>query len=254
MTTWLTRCFAGLLLVLPFVPAVADDPDDKEIARLVKQLGSSDFRTRQAATKRLEEIGEPALDALDKAAASSDDLEIRQRASRLIQAIAPPLQILCYEGHSERVMGVAFSPDGRRIVSACNDGTVRLIEVSTGKLIHSMAHPFARSVAVSPDGKKAVSTGEANDQTVRLWDLETGKEMKLFKPSAGCISGVAFSADGKRVLFGGFSDKTARLPGAQAWVPEVPAELKFQLAVARSQVPMAVLPPLEPAVGPLISQ
>ena len=28
MTTWLTRCFAGLLLVLPFVPAVADDPDD----------------------------------------------------------------------------------------------------------------------------------------------------------------------------------------------------------------------------------
>jgi len=48
MTTWLTRCFAGLLLVLPFVPAVADDPDDKEIARLVKQLGSSDYRTRDA--------------------------------------------------------------------------------------------------------------------------------------------------------------------------------------------------------------
>src|SRR5437764_14733839 len=65
--TWLTRCFAGLLLVLPFVTAVADDPDDQEIARLVKQLGSSDYRTRQAATKRLEEIGEPALYALGKA-------------------------------------------------------------------------------------------------------------------------------------------------------------------------------------------
>src|SRR5438477_12060995 len=36
MTTWLIRCFAFLLLMLPFVPAVADDPDDKEIARLVK--------------------------------------------------------------------------------------------------------------------------------------------------------------------------------------------------------------------------
>ena len=59
MTTWLTRCFAFLLLMLPFVPAGADDPDDKEIARLVKQLGSSDFRTRDAATKRLTEIGEP---------------------------------------------------------------------------------------------------------------------------------------------------------------------------------------------------
>ena len=63
MTTWVIRCFAGLLLVLPFVPAVADDPDDKEIARLVKQLGSSDFRMRDAATKRLKELGEPAVDA-----------------------------------------------------------------------------------------------------------------------------------------------------------------------------------------------
>ena len=50
MTTWLIRGFAFLLLMLPFVPAVADDPDDKEIARLVKQLGSSDYRTRKAAT------------------------------------------------------------------------------------------------------------------------------------------------------------------------------------------------------------
>src|SRR5947207_15945797 len=74
MTTWLTRCFAFLLLMLPFVPAVADDPDDKEIARLVKQLGSSDYRTRDAATKRLTEIGEPAFDALGKA---KDTLEMR---------------------------------------------------------------------------------------------------------------------------------------------------------------------------------
>jgi hypothetical protein len=67
MITWLPRSFALLLLALPFVPAVADDPDDAEIVRLVKQLGSSDFRMRDAATKRLKEIGEPALDALGKA-------------------------------------------------------------------------------------------------------------------------------------------------------------------------------------------
>src|SRR2546428_2390316 len=86
LTTWLTRCFAFLLLMLPFVPAVADDPDDKEIARLVKQLGSSDFRTRDAATKRLQEIGEPALDALNKAA-TSKDLEMRRRAEQVIAVI-----------------------------------------------------------------------------------------------------------------------------------------------------------------------
>src|SRR5207237_1773010 len=86
MTTWLIRCFAGLLLVLPFVPAVADDPDDKEIARLVKQLGSSVFRTRDAATKRLQEIGEPARAALCNAVTSGADLETQRRASLLLQA------------------------------------------------------------------------------------------------------------------------------------------------------------------------
>src|SRR6266481_6080391 len=84
MTTWLIRCFAFLLLMLPFVPTVADDPDDKEIARLIKQLGSSDFRIRDEATKRLTEIGEPALDALGKA---RDTLETRRRADAISAVI-----------------------------------------------------------------------------------------------------------------------------------------------------------------------
>src|SRR5207253_9683752 len=84
MTTWLIRCFAFLLLMLPFVPAVADDPDDKEIARLVKQLGSSDYRMRDTATKRLTEVGEPALDALGKA---KDMLEMRRRAEAISAVI-----------------------------------------------------------------------------------------------------------------------------------------------------------------------
>src|SRR5437879_13621757 len=84
MTTWLIRCFAGLLLVVPFVPAVADDPDDKEIARLVKQLVSSDHRMRDAATKRLTEIGEPALDPLRNV---TTPLESRRRAEQLVAVI-----------------------------------------------------------------------------------------------------------------------------------------------------------------------
>src|SRR6266404_1755351 len=86
MITWVSRSFALLLLAVPFVPAVADDPDDKEIARLVKQLGSSDFRVRDAATKRLKEIGEPALDAMTKAATHSD-VEVRRRAVDLVAVI-----------------------------------------------------------------------------------------------------------------------------------------------------------------------
>src|SRR4051812_3722036 len=89
MNTLLTRCFAGLLLVLPYVPAVADDPDDKEIARLVKQLGDDDFDTREAATKRLQEIGKPAVGALVRAM-KSNDLEVRRRAEAVLTEIGKP--------------------------------------------------------------------------------------------------------------------------------------------------------------------
>ena len=92
MNTWLIRCFAGLLLVLPFVPAVADDPDDKEIARLVKQLGSSDYRMRDAATKRLKELGEPALDALVRAT-KSNDVEALHRAEAILTVIENRLYV-----------------------------------------------------------------------------------------------------------------------------------------------------------------
>src|SRR5437660_395322 len=90
MTTWLPRWFALLVLVLPFVPAVAVDNDDQEIARLVKQLGSVKFKDREAATKRLREIGEPALDALDKAVTSSD-VEVRCRAEQIVTVIEDKL-------------------------------------------------------------------------------------------------------------------------------------------------------------------
>jgi hypothetical protein len=64
----------------------AATPD--RIAALIKRLGDDAFAKREAASKELEDIGEPALAALRKAANCSDDLEIRRRAERIIQAIA----------------------------------------------------------------------------------------------------------------------------------------------------------------------
>ncbi len=183
----------------------------KDIERLVQQLGSDDFRKREDAIEALNKVGDPSLAALRAAATSSDDAQLRQRAAQLHRAIAARLQVLCYEGHTARVTGVAFSPDGRRLISASDDGTVRLIEASTGKLIHCLAHPSAYSVAFSPDGKKAISTGAGENQTLRLWDIETGKELKRFAGYQSHVCGAAFSPDGKQVLYGAYPDKTLRL-------------------------------------------
>jgi uncharacterized protein (TIGR03067 family) len=61
-------------------------PGTTEIDRLVRHLGSPQFDEREAAVARLEAIGEPALEALRKAA-GSDDVEVRRRARALVEAI-----------------------------------------------------------------------------------------------------------------------------------------------------------------------
>src|ERR671931_2307711 len=70
--------------VLP-VPA-ADKTDAARITKLVEQLGSGDFEEREKASKELDDIGAPALEALRKAAAS-EDAEVRHRAQDLVRKI-----------------------------------------------------------------------------------------------------------------------------------------------------------------------
>src|SRR5262245_52047337 len=60
----------------------------ERIARLIKQLGDAAFKKRQAATEELQAIGAPALAALRRAAASSEDAEIRRRAEHIGDIIA----------------------------------------------------------------------------------------------------------------------------------------------------------------------
>lgn len=57
------------------------------VAKLIRQLGDEAFEKRVAASKELETIGEPALDALGKAAASDTDPEVRKRAAQIMQAV-----------------------------------------------------------------------------------------------------------------------------------------------------------------------
>lgn len=70
--------------------AVQGDPGQSvpaRVARLIKQLGHEEFTKREAASKELDAIGEPALDALRKAAASDGDAEIRRRAGQVVGSI-----------------------------------------------------------------------------------------------------------------------------------------------------------------------
>src|SRR5262245_25033858 len=67
-------------------------PQPAPIANLVRQLGHDKYAEREAAAKKLSEEGVPALDALQRAEASSRDPEVRQRAGQVIRAIAAEWQ------------------------------------------------------------------------------------------------------------------------------------------------------------------
>ncbi len=78
-------------------------------------------------------------------------------------------------GHrGKKVWSVAFSPDGKRLVSGGQDNTIRLWDVNIGKHIRTITER-AWSVAFSPDGT-TIASGDWI-QTISLWDVNTGKRL-----------------------------------------------------------------------------
>ena len=115
--------------------------------------------------------------------------------------------------HKGPIKALAYSPDGKRVLSGGADGAVRLWEVSRGRQIRAFQGPNGKdasvnSVAFSPDGRLALSG--ADHGTVHLWHLETGKEISRFRGSPAAVLSVAFSPDGLSVLSGG-ADGSVRL-------------------------------------------
>jgi WD40 repeat protein len=77
--------------------------------------------------------------------------------------------LLKLSGHTDDVSQVAFSPDGKLLISASNDKTIKLWDVASGKELKTINSGAAYYVAFSPDGKFIVSA--SSDGTIRLWGV-----------------------------------------------------------------------------------
>jgi WD40 repeat protein len=100
------------------------------------------------------------------------------------------------------VTAVAFAPDGKVLAAGSGpaDGTIYLRSAATGRVRRRLEGRSrgVHSLAYSPDGKLLASGGE--DQTTRLWDVASGKELRRFPGEGGSLGfalSLAFSPDGR---------------------------------------------------------
>jgi small GTP-binding protein len=106
------------------------------------------------------------------------------------------------DAHSNRVLGLAVSPDGTWIASGGEDENVMIHDLATGKRLATLkGHTGTiRSVAILPDGKWILSS--SSDHTVRVWDLGLGKEVGIYRAHSAVVWSVVPFPDGRRAVSG----------------------------------------------------
>jgi WD40 repeat protein/serine/threonine protein kinase len=112
--------------------------------------------------------------------------------------------------HTAQISSVAYSPDGRRIVTGSFDRTAKVWDIASGKVLLTLEGHWdvITSVAFSPDGQRIVTGSE--DGTPRVWDAMSGKHLLSLIEHSDRIKAVAFSPDGYRIVTGS-DDATAKV-------------------------------------------
>lgn len=131
---------------------------------------------------------------------------------------AKPAQTL--QGHIWTIEALAFSPDGKTLVSGSYDHTVKVWNLGNGKLVRTLdGHKDGvNDVLISPDGKlffTAGGTAEPNTtKVIKVWDMKTKKLLRTLKGHNLGVTSLAITPDGKTLVSGSY-DKTIRF-----WDPQ----------------------------------
>jgi WD40 repeat protein len=98
------------------------------------------------------------------------------------------------------INALAWSDDGGLVVTASNDQTARVWDVTTGRLVSTLSGHgnYVNSAAFSADGTRVVTAG--NDGAARIWDVSTGREIAALRGHNDIVLWAEFSPNSQRVV------------------------------------------------------
>ncbi len=149
---------------------------------------------------------------------SSSTLSVHTNGQTAPAELLKP-EVVLQVGHRRAIRSVAFSPDGRWLVSGAKDNTIKIWDVATGRLLRTLyGHGSpVNALAVSPDGKLLASGsgntydtryaklffkggqvgGQKEDTAIRLWDVLTGRQVRVLQGHALAVMALAFGRDAR---------------------------------------------------------
>ncbi|ODV95925.1 hypothetical protein PACTADRAFT_2231 [Pachysolen tannophilus NRRL Y-2460] len=180
----------------------------------VLRMGAYDYKSEKPtseedgklrATKNFEKIAKVNGKIVERMVTASDDFTMY-----LWEPLKSSKPICRMTGHQKLVNHVSFSPDGRYIVSASFDNSIKLWDGKDGKFISTFRGHVAPvyQTSWSSDCRYLVSCSK--DTTLKVWDVKTKKLAVDLPGHSDEVYAVDWSVDGKRVASGG-KDKQVRI-------------------------------------------
>ncbi len=156
--------------------------------------------------------------------------------------IAAGKELGTFSGHQFLVSSIAFSPDGKTLITSGFDG-IKLWEVATEKELATLdGHKGGTtSVIFSPQGNLFASCGR--DKTLKVWDAAERRTLAVFEGHGDFLTEVVFSHDGKTLATGSL-DNTVKLwdlPAPKQTLPEMPETRVTESAFARAGMIVATV-------------
>ncbi|TMQ26342.1 MAG: WD40 repeat domain-containing protein [Deltaproteobacteria bacterium] len=114
------------------------------------------------------------------------------------------------EGHTDSVRACAVTPDGRHVVSASEDQTLKVWELASGRAVATLqGHTHVvRACAVTPDGRHVVSA--SSDKTLKVWELASGRPVATLQGHMDDVTACAVTPDGRHVVSASY-DQTLKI-------------------------------------------